>query len=72
MARKGKVLWEVSRELRSDEADYVGVQHYALREDGVLLGASGGQRIRAVTHLDVDRDGVLRAAQVIADIASKL
>ncbi|MBL9012564.1 MAG: aminotransferase class I/II-fold pyridoxal phosphate-dependent enzyme [Myxococcales bacterium] len=40
------------------------------REDGVLLGAAGPHRIRAVTHLDVDRDGVLRAARVIAEIAT--
>jgi hypothetical protein len=38
MARKGKVQWEVSRELRNEDVDYVGVQHYALREDGVLIG----------------------------------
>ncbi|NVB84285.1 MAG: low-specificity L-threonine aldolase [Kofleriaceae bacterium] len=42
------------------------------KEDGVLLGAAGPQRVRAVTHLDVDREGVLRAAQVIAEIAAKL
>jgi len=42
------------------------------REEGVLLGTAGAQRVRAVTHLDVDRDGVLRAAQVIAEIAAKL
>lgn len=42
------------------------------REDGVLLGATGAQRVRAVTHLDVDREGVLRAARVIAEIAGKL
>ncbi len=42
------------------------------KEDGVLLGAAGPQRVRAVTHLDVDRDGVARAAQVIAEIAAKL
>jgi hypothetical protein len=28
--------------------------------------------VRAVTHLDVDRDGVMHAAKVIAEIASKL
>jgi hypothetical protein len=38
MARKGKTVWQVSRELRQEGVDYVGVQHYALREDGVLLG----------------------------------
>jgi len=42
------------------------------REDGVLLGTAGPHRIRAVTHLDVDRDGVLRAAKVIGDIAAAL
>jgi threonine aldolase len=42
------------------------------KEEGVLLGSAGPQRIRAVTHLDVDRDGVMRAAKVIADIAAAL
>ena len=42
------------------------------REDGILLGSAGPQRVRAVTHLDVDRDGVMRAAKVIADIAAAL
>ncbi len=41
------------------------------RERGVLLGTAG-TRVRAVTHLDVDRDGVLRAAKVIAEIAAEL
>ena len=40
------------------------------RTRGVLLGTAGPQRIRAVTHLDVDRDGVMRAAKVIADLAA--
>jgi len=40
------------------------------REAGVLLGASGAHRLRAVTHLDVDRAAVLRAAQVIAEIVA--
>ncbi len=44
----------------------------AAREHGILLGAAGAQRIRAVTHLDVDRDAVLRAASVIAKIAATL
>jgi len=42
------------------------------RAAGVLLGASGAHRIRAVTHLDVDRAGVLRAGDVIAEIAASL
>jgi threonine aldolase len=40
------------------------------RAAGVFLGAAGAQRIRAVTHLDVDRDGVLRAANIIAELAA--
>jgi hypothetical protein len=36
----------------------------------VLLGTSGAHRIRAVTHLDVDRAAVLRAAEVIAAAAA--
>jgi threonine aldolase len=42
------------------------------REAGILLAAVGPMRVRAVTHLDVDREGVLRAASVIAEIAAKL
>lgn len=42
------------------------------REDGILLGSAGHQRIRAVTHLDVDTAGVMRAGRVIADIAAAL
>ncbi|HEX4419955.1 MAG TPA: GntG family PLP-dependent aldolase [Kofleriaceae bacterium] len=37
---------------------------------GVLLGTSGAHRLRAVTHLDVDRAAVLRAAHVIAEIVA--
>ncbi len=42
------------------------------REDGVLLGTASPHRIRAVTHLDVDREGVIRAAKIIAEIAATL
>ncbi len=42
------------------------------RDEGILLGAAGAQRVRAVTHLDVDREGVLRAARVIAGIAAAM
>ena len=37
---------------------------------GVLLTANGPQRIRVVTHLDVDRAGVLHAARTIADLVA--
>lgn len=39
------------------------------RAEGVFLGAAGPMRIRAVTHLDVDREGIQRAAKVIAAVA---
>ncbi len=42
------------------------------REEGVLIGGNGAKQIRAVCHLDVDRAGVQRAAQVLMDIVSKL
>ena len=42
------------------------------RASGVLVGPSAARRIRAVTHLDVDRAGVLRAGDVIAEIAASL
>jgi threonine aldolase len=42
------------------------------KEHGVLLGTAGAQRVRAVTHLDVGRDGCLQAARVIAEAAAAL
>ena len=45
-----------------------------LRDEGVLMNATGPQRLRAVTHLDVSRDKVQRAAAIlhetVADLAS--
>lgn len=38
-----------------------------LKQKGVLINASGPQRLRGCTHLDVDREGVLRAAQALAE-----
>jgi len=37
----------------------------ALLERGVKIGASGAQRLRACTHLDVDRDDLLKTAEVL-------
>lgn len=37
-----------------------------LREHGVIILACGPQRLRACTHLDVDRDDVLKAAETVA------
>jgi threonine aldolase len=42
------------------------------KEEGVLVGQNGTRQVRAVMHLDVDREGVMRAAHVIAEIAAKL
>ena len=44
----------------------------AAKPHGVLLGAAGPHRIRAVTHLDVDREGAVRAARVIGELAATL
>lgn len=38
-----------------------------LRDQGVLINATGPQRLRACTHLDVSREGVLRAVQAVAE-----
>ncbi|MBI3863478.1 MAG: aminotransferase class V-fold PLP-dependent enzyme [Planctomycetia bacterium] len=38
-----------------------------LKRRGVRINASGPQRLRACTHLDVDREMVLRAAETIAE-----
>ena len=36
-----------------------------LAENGLLVGASGSHRLRACTHLDVDRDDTMRAAEIV-------
>ncbi len=38
-----------------------------LKQHHVLINASGPQRLRACTHLDVDRAAVLRAAQIVRE-----
>jgi threonine aldolase len=40
----------------------------ALTEHGVLMGATGPRRVRAVTHLDVTRDDVEAAARAVATV----
>ena len=37
-----------------------------LKQRGVRIGASGSQRLRACTHLDLDRESVIRAAETVA------
>ena len=39
----------------------------ALLQNGVRIGASGSQRLRACTHLDVGRDDVMAAARAIGE-----
>jgi threonine aldolase len=41
-----------------------------LREEGVLVGTVGKRRIRAVTHLDVSREDILRAIEVFKKLFS--
>jgi threonine aldolase len=40
----------------------------AAREQGVLVGAVGAQRVRMLTHLDVDRSAVEQAAKVLSQL----
>ena len=44
----------------------------AAEAEGVLVTSAGVQRVRAVTHLDVDREACVRAGKVIAAIAAKM
>jgi len=41
------------------------------RELGLLVGASGPKRIRAVTHLDVDASQAKRAAEILVEAVAK-
>jgi threonine aldolase len=43
-----------------------------LRDRGVLMNATAPQRIRAVTHLDVSREQVQRAAEVLQERAAEV
>lgn len=42
-----------------------------LKQRGVRIGASGPQRLRGCTHLDVDRAMVLRAAEAVAEAVAE-
>jgi threonine aldolase len=44
----------------------------AAKAQGVLVGQVSDQRIRLVTHLDVDRAGIDRAAKVISEVITDL
>jgi threonine aldolase len=43
----------------------------ALAAEGILVGAMGARRIRAVTHLDIDDDGIGRAAAAARAVAAR-
>jgi threonine aldolase len=43
----------------------------AAKAQGVLVGQVGPRRIRLVTHLDVDRAGVERAAKVVTEVLGR-
>src|SRR5205085_3636078 len=59
------VIFDVDPELGTATAFSARV-----RDEGTWMNATGPQRIRAVTHLDVSRDQVKRAAQVIHETAA--
>lgn len=42
-----------------------------LKERGVRINAAGPQRLRACTHLDVDREQVLQAAEAVAEVVAE-
>ena len=44
----------------------------AAKAQGVLVGQVSARRIRLVTHLDVDRAGVERAAKVVSEVLAEL
>ena len=54
------VFFEVDAELGN-----AGQLSAVLRERGVSIGATGPQRLRACAHLDVNRDDVLKAAEIV-------
>ena len=43
----------------------------AIKEQGILIGPMGGQRMRAVTHLDVSAEDISRALEVVRSCLSK-
>ena len=43
----------------------------SLKEHGVIMGAVGGRRVRAVTHLDVDDDGIRTALEALERVCAR-
>ena len=42
-----------------------------LKERGVIMGAVGGRRVRAVTHLDVDAGGIRTALEAVESVCAR-
>jgi threonine aldolase len=61
------VIFEVDRELGTAAAISA-----RLRDQGILMNATGPQRVRAVTHLDVSREQAQHAASVLQEIAAEV
>jgi len=61
------ILFEVDPELGTAAAFSA-----RLRDEGVYMNATGPQRLRAVTHLDVSREMVEHAAKVLQEIAAEI
>jgi threonine aldolase len=61
------VIFEVDAELGTAAAFCA-----RLRDEGVLMNATAPQRVRAVTHLDISREQVERAAEVLQETASSV
>lgn len=53
------------------ELGYASQLSAKLKERGVLINACGAQRLRACTHLDVDRKAVLAAAESVAEAVAE-
>src|SRR6478735_5318493 len=43
----------------------------SLKEHGVIMGAVGGRRVRAVTHLDVDAEGIQTALEAVERVSTR-
>ena len=67
-ARQVTIIQPAIDYLTSSEAAMVAA---AARAQGVLVGQVSSHRIRMVTHLDVDRAGVERAAKVVAEVLAR-
>jgi threonine aldolase len=66
LSERGYTVWPVETnivifEVPGDADEWCA----ALEAQGVRMGATGPSTVRAVTHLDVDADGISRALEII-------